>query len=186
MTETKTIQTYQQMEKLVGKGVRFLGVSNHGPKQLDDIMKVAKVKPKVMQIELHPYLPQTEYVKQLQQKGLLVTGYAPLANTNPAYRIQAQKILAHPTINQVATGRGCTPAQVVLAWNMGRGVVVIPKAAKVAHQKENYAALEKCKLTPEDVAKVESVSATNQYRLLGSTCGGNLQNACWDGLAKGY
>jgi alcohol dehydrogenase (NADP+) len=173
------------MEKLVGKGTRFLGVSNHSPRQLDDILKIATVKPKVMQIELHPYLPQTEYVKSLQQKGMQVTAYAPLANTNSAYRIQAQKILSHPTVNAVASARGCTPAQVVLAWNMGRQVIVIPKAAKVAHQKENYATSEKCKLTPEDVAKIESISANTQYRMLGSVCAA-LQNACWEGLTKGY
>jgi diketogulonate reductase-like aldo/keto reductase len=172
------------MEQLVGKGTRFLGVSNTSPKQLEDIIKVAKVKPKVVQIEIHPYLAQTEYVKLIQQKGMAVTAYAPLANTNSAYRIPAQKILSHPTVNGVATARSCTAAQVVLAWNMARGVVVIPKAAKVAHQKENYASTEKCKLTPEDSAKIDSISATTQFRMLGNACAGG--NACWEGLAKGY
>ena len=54
------------MERLVGRGTRFIGMANFSPKQVDDVLKVATVKPKVLQVELHPYLPQTEFVKSVQ------------------------------------------------------------------------------------------------------------------------
>ena|ERR1700761_8362103 len=176
------------MEKLVGRGTRFIGLANFSPKQVDDILKVATVKPKVLQIELHPYLPQTEFVKSVQSKGVMVTAYAPLANTNPAYGrygSRVQQLFSHPTIRAVASARGCTSAQAVLAWNMQRKVVVIPKASKIEHQKENIVTLEKCKLTDEDVAKINGISASTQYRMNGNVCDG-AKKGCWEGLAMGY
>jgi len=176
------------MEQLVGRGTRYIGVSNFSPKQLDDVLKIATIKPKTVQIELHPYLPQTEYVKSIQAKGITVTAYSPLANTNPVYnskdRNKVEQILAHQTIQTVATARGCTPAQVVLAWNTRRKVVVIPKAAKSAHRVENIAAPEKCKLTDEDDAKINDISKAGQARMNGRVCQ-SMQNKCWEGLTLG-
>jgi alcohol dehydrogenase (NADP+) len=176
------------MEKLVGRGTRFIGLANFSPKQVDDILKIATIKPKVLQIELHPYLPQTEFVKSVQAKGIAVTAYAPLANTNSAYRkygSKIQQIFSHPTIQAVANARGCTPAQVVLGWNMKRNVVVIPKASKIEHQRENIQTLEKCKLTDDDAAKIDAISKAGQYRMNGDVCDG-AGKGCWEGLVMGY
>lgn len=176
------------MEKLIGKGTRYIGVANHSPSQVEDILKIATIKPKTVQIELHPYLPQTEYVESLQKRGFTVTGYSPLGNTNPVYKqygARAQKILSHPSISEVANARGCTPAQAVLAWNIARGVVVIPKAAQRSHQKENIETVEKCKLTEGDVTKISSISKAGQHRMTGNLCG-SMANGCWKGLTVGY
>jgi alcohol dehydrogenase (NADP+) len=175
------------METLVPKKLtRFIGIANFSPKQVDEILQVATIKPKVLQIELHPYLQQESFVASTLKKGIAVTAWAPLGNTSPAYANpgnKAPKLLTNPVINQIAKAKGCTPAQVVLAWNMARGVVVIPKAANLQHQKENIAALEKCKLQSEDVTTLKSVQIP--LRMLSMPCA-MLKNACFDGTDKGF
>jgi alcohol dehydrogenase (NADP+) len=172
------------MEKLVDlKLTRFLGVSNFSPKQIDEILAVATIKPKVNQIEVHPYLQQQEFITSLQSKGIDVTAYAPLANTNQAYNFlggnQVPRLLTNPKLNAIAKAKGCTAAQVALAWNMARKVVVIPKAAQEAHQKENIATIEKCKLQAEDMEKMKALQVP--LRLMNVPCR-PLGNACFQGL----
>lgn len=114
---------------------RFIGISNYNPAQGYGLFSIATIIPKVHQIELHPYLPQTEFVRNLQAKNIAVNAYAQLANMKPNWSNGRREtnILTHPNITQIATARGCAPDQVVLAWNIKRGVKVIPKAVVPAH-----------------------------------------------------
>jgi len=183
------IPTWKAMEKLVRpkNGTRFIGISNFSPAQLENLLKSATIKPKVHQIELHPYLQQPDYLSTNFAHNITVTAYAPLGNTNPVYSQGfygrtgnlTSKILTHPTIAAVAKDRSCTPAQVVLAWNMHRKVVVIPKAAQAAHQKENIATPEKCKLTDADVSKIAEIK--QNVRMNAVPCR-DLKFVCFDGL----
>jgi alcohol dehydrogenase (NADP+) len=68
---------WKGMEKLVRptKGTRFIGISNFNPKQLEDLLKTATIKPKVHQFELHPYLQQPDYIKKNLDLGISVTAY---------------------------------------------------------------------------------------------------------------
>jgi diketogulonate reductase-like aldo/keto reductase len=173
------------MEKLPAtKLTRFIGFSNFNPSQVADILRIATIKPKVVQIELHPYLAQTEFLHSLQAQNITVNAYAPLANTSPHYTQKTTKILQHSTITSIASARGCTPAQVVLGWNMRRGVAVIPKAVVSAHWKENLETQKRCKLTAADDEKITAISQTKQYRFNTQPCAAN-GGRCWTGLAKG-
>jgi alcohol dehydrogenase (NADP+) len=179
------------MEKLVRPGgpVRFIGVSNFSPKQMQELLAAAKIRPKVHQFETHPYLQQAEFVEWHHKNGIPVVGYAPLANTSPYYSYANRENPAHPpiltvepTLRQIAQDRGCTSAQqVTLAWNMKRGVAVIPKAQRVEHQQENIG-VEKCKLTEEDMKKITGISAqytgrfNNPCRKIGMPCFEGLAN----------
>jgi alcohol dehydrogenase (NADP+) len=174
------------MEKLVRpvNGTRFIGISNHSPQQVKEILAVATIRPKVHQFELHPYLPQTDWVAANLALNLTVTGYAPLGNTNPIHNLgvsgakgrAAPLLLGAPAIARVAAARGCTPAQAVLAWNLRRGVVVIPKASQEAHQKENIATVDKCRLTDEDVVALDGLKVP--LRLYPNACGYGLTEGC--------
>jgi len=172
------------MEKLVDlKLTRFIGVSNFSPKQVDELLAIATIKPKVHQIEIHPYLQQTDFVNSLKSKGITVTAYAPLANTNQAYSAlgggRVPKLLTHPKLNEIAKARGCSPVQVALAWNMARQVVVIPKSAPSNHQKENIATIEKCKLQADDMEKMKALQVP--LRIMSFPCQA-LGHACFQGL----
>jgi alcohol dehydrogenase (NADP+) len=173
------------MEKLVRpqRGARFIGISNFSPRQLEDVLRVAMIKPKVHQVEIHPYLPQEDFVALNVKYNISMTGYAPLGNTNPVYgELGARQppLLSNTIVNEIAKARGCTPAQVILAWNMKRGVGVIPKAAKVEHQKENIATLEKCKLESADMEKMKGVNVS--LRVNQKACQ-PLEYKCFEGLA---
>jgi alcohol dehydrogenase (NADP+) len=175
------------MEKLVRptRGTRFIGLSNFSPSQVDEIVKIAKIKPKVHQFEVHPYLQQSGFISQSHARNITTVAYSPLANTNPAYSAgggsKQPKILLHSVIAEIARTKGCTAAQVVLAWNMKRGVVVIPKAAKKEHRRENIEAEEKCRLESGDMEKIGKLDA--KLRLSTGICDrGNLKSECFKGL----
>ncbi|KAF2671280.1 hypothetical protein BT63DRAFT_370469 [Microthyrium microscopicum] len=177
---------WKEMEKLVRpvNGTRFIGISNHSPAQVEEVLKEATIKPYLHQFELHPYLQQSDWVQTNFKHNLTVTGYAPLANTNPVHNLavsdkasgRAPIVINTPTIQKIVQARGCTPAQVVLAWNLARGVVVIPKAARVEHQKENIATLEQCKLTEQDIKDVNALNVP--LRLYRNACGYGLTEGC--------
>jgi diketogulonate reductase-like aldo/keto reductase len=78
--------------------------------------------------------------------------------------------------------RSCTPAQVVLAWNLHRKVVVIPKASQVVHQRENIATLDQCRITDEDVAKIGKMA--EQIRFYANACDYGLTEGC--AMAKAH
>jgi diketogulonate reductase-like aldo/keto reductase len=162
---TAADQTWKRMEKLVKPDgpVRFIGVSNFSPTQMEELLAAATVRPAVHQFELHPYLPQASFVEWHRKARIPITGYAPLGNTSPYYAAAAREsgappLLTHPVIAEVAAERKCSPAQVVLSWNMKRGVAVIPKAAQTVHIKENSKAMD-CRLTDEDSTKINGISA---------------------------
>jgi alcohol dehydrogenase (NADP+) len=150
--------------------VRFIGISNFSPSQLEELVKAATVKPYIHQFEMHPYLPQTAFLETNKKLGIPVTGYAPLGNTSPFYSLASSEnrtppLLGHAVIKEVATARGCSPAQVVLAWNLKRGVVVVPKAVQAAHIKENIKSVEQCNLTDEDSKKIDAISEKTKGRM---------------------
>jgi alcohol dehydrogenase (NADP+) len=192
MQTNKHAKTWKGMEGLLrpSYGTRFIGVSNFAPAQLDDLLAEATVLPKAVQIELHPYLPQSDYVDTIQKRGITVIAYAPLGNTNPMYEedqwektgIRAPKLLLNKAVNEVAQARGCSPAQAVLAWNLHRKVVVIPKAAKPEHQVENIATVDKCKLTEDDIRRLSNLEV--RLRVCSMPCR-SMNFRCFDGLAGG-
>jgi alcohol dehydrogenase (NADP+) len=174
------VETWKAMEKLVRpeKGARFIGISNHSPLMVKEVVEAATIKPKVHQFESHPYLQQNEAVAQNMAYGITVTGYAPLGNTNPVHNLgvsgsagnRAPLILENAAVVGIAKARGCTPAQVVLAWNVKRGTAVIPKASQEVHQKENIVAVLRCKITDEDAAKIADIRKSYEVRLYENVC----------------
>ncbi|KAF2397276.1 Aldo/keto reductase [Trichodelitschia bisporula] len=204
-SEYDIIPTWKEMEKIVsaknapeaGK-TRFIGISNFNVTQLEDLLKAASIKPKVHQFELHPYLQQTPFLALHRTHNITVTAYAPLGDTNPAYRPGGmsggrytsassahlpQPLLTHPTLLSIGAARGCTPAQVSLAWNMARGVIVHPRAKRVDHQKENLQAF-RCPLQREDVDRVNAIEREVVYRMW-DPCPSTWGVPCYLGLGGG-
>lgn len=179
------------MEKLVRPGgpVRFIGVSNFSPKQMDELLAAATIKPKVHQFELHPYLQQTDFVEFHHRNKIPVVGYAPLANTSPYYGFANMEnpsrpplLIHHPILREIAKSKQCSAAQIALVWNMRRNVAVIPKAANPKHQQENIEAFDKCRLTDEDVKKIEGISVKYTGRF-NNPCK-QMAMPCFEGLAN--
>jgi alcohol dehydrogenase (NADP+) len=179
------VETWKKMQKLIRPGnskTRHIGISNFSPQQVDDLMKLEGIKPQFHEFELHPYLQQSGWVEENLKRNITIIGYAPLGNTQTKAsmgvsvdRNAVPPILESDLITGIAKARGCTPAQVVLAWNLKRNIVVIPKASQELHQKENIATWNTCKLTDEDVGKFKSIKQSIRF----------YPNACDYGLIEG-
>ena len=146
------------MALLLEKGLtRHIGVSNFSPAQLKDLLSHTAHPPSVHQMELHPYLQQSEWIGFHEKHGIHVTGYSPLAGTNPTYdNSNPTALLNNTLISHIAKKRGCTPAQVAIAWGISRGTSVIPKSQHKERISENFGALE-CKLKGKDLKKLEKL-----------------------------
>jgi len=139
--------------------VRHIGVCNFSPTQFEALVKstAGLVVPYAHQLELHPNLNQSDFIASHAAHGVHVTAYSPFGNTNPTYASAVFPLLLEsPTVTKIAERRRCTPAQVVLKWNLDRNVAVIPKSAHVDRMKENFAATE-CELEDEDRADLANL-----------------------------
>lgn len=132
MSQSPTFnETWAEMEKaLAGGKVRSIGVSNFSIKNLDILLKDAKVVPAVNQVEVHPFLPQEELRAYCEGKGIHVTAYCPVGQGN-------SPILREDLIKDITKKHDAAPGQVILSWNVQRGISVVPKSAHAGRQKEN-------------------------------------------------
>src|SRR5215467_6831400 len=135
------LDTWKALESLVDHGrCRAIGLSDISLNELKPIYESARIKPAVVQIESHPYLPETELLEFCKEKDVVFLAFAPLGHgIRPGP-------LEDPVISGIAARVGKTPAQVLLAWAVQRGTALLttPKTAARARENLNISAL------PED------------------------------------
>ena len=126
----KVEETWKIMEEYVDAGkIRAIGVSNFNPHHVDELLAYARIKPAVNQIEIHPYMTQQEVVGNTFAKGIQVQGWAPLG--------QGSAVLQDGTIGAIALKHGKSIAQVILRWNIQRGLIAIPRCDNADYTAEN-------------------------------------------------
>jgi diketogulonate reductase-like aldo/keto reductase len=124
------VETWQAFTRLLADGrVRAIGVSNFQPAHLRQVIDATGVVPALNQVELHPFLQQTELREFHAQHGILTEAWSPLA--------QGGELLANDVVGALAAKHGRTAAQVVLRWHLQLGNVVIPKSVTPARIAEN-------------------------------------------------
>ncbi len=159
-------ETWQAMETLVNKGLcRFIGVCNFNLGRLQDLKRQANIQPLMNQIELHPYLQQVEMLEYCRANGTLLTAYSPLGSGDrPTGMKKADEpsLLGHPTVIEIAARNGRSPGQVLLAWALTRGTVVIPKSVNPGRLRENFAATD-LTLAPSDLQAINALEAGYRY-----------------------
>ena len=133
--------------------VRDIGVSNFSEAHLQKLAESATVTPAVNQVEIHPFLQRRALVKHCQERGIVVEAYSPLS--------KAAK-LSDPTVMAVAQrhsqATSCTPAQVLIAWSLAKGLVPLPKSVRPERQLENLeAARSVVVLSDEDIAALDGL-----------------------------
>lgn len=125
--------TWKAMEALVDQGrCRAIGLSDIGLDQLLPIYESARIKPAVVQVEAHPYLPETELLEFCQAKGIVLLAFAPLGHGIRPGPID------DPVTKAVAARIGKTPAQVLLAWAVQRGTALLTTPKSAARARENF------------------------------------------------
>lgn len=158
-TEVTLQQTWQAMEALVDDGLAtHIGVSNFSLRQIEEVLSYARHKPVVNQVELHPLLAQRKLVGVCLRKGVHSVAYSPLGHTG-----QGSEVLGHPAVAEVAAETGKSPAQVLLKWNVQRGVAVIPKAGSEPHLAENIEGLFGWRLTWDQKAKLDALDQGKHF-----------------------
>ena len=127
------LDTWRAMERLVDQGrCRAIGLADVSLNELVPIYEAARIKPAAVQIESHPYLPETELLEFCKEKGIVFLAFAPLGHgMHPG-------LLEDPVITSVAKRVGKTPAQVLLAWAIQRGTVVLTTPKSAARARENF------------------------------------------------
>ncbi|ORX70111.1 Aldo/keto reductase [Linderina pennispora] len=144
------VETYKAMEKLLETGkTRAIGVSNFSQANLERLLANTSVVPATNQVELHPYLPQPKLVEFCKANRILVTAYSPLGSTAEF------NLRDDPVITEIAKARNVTPSQVLLAWGVKRGTVVIPKSTNKERIIENF---HLAGITDEDFAKINAIT----------------------------
>ena len=127
------VRAYKAMEKAVRQGkVRSIGLSNWYVEELQEFLPQVSITPALVQNEIHPYYQENDVLPYIQNLGIVVQGWYPFGG-----RGYTQEMLSDKTMAKIAKAHGKSVAQVILRWNLQKGVVVIPGSSNPAHIQEN-------------------------------------------------
>ena len=163
--------TWRALEGLHSSGaVRAIGLSNIGPHRLKALLRAPdlRVRPSVVQVELHPYNQQAELRAVCAAEGIAVTAYSSLGSAARPDKYQGAShpvLLEEPALHRVAAAHGATPAATALAWAVRRGVAVIPKSTHAERVRANLAdtvALAP-RLTRAELAAVDALERSHRF-----------------------
>jgi diketogulonate reductase-like aldo/keto reductase len=127
------IETWQALEGLVDDGLcKAIGLSDITLEKLKELVAVARIKPAVVQIESHPYLPEWELLDYCREQGIVFLAFAALGHG------MEPKVLDDPVIQSIAKQVHKTPAQVALAWAVQRGTAFLSTSASPSRLLENF------------------------------------------------
>lgn len=141
---------WRAMEDAYKEGkLRAIGVSNFYPHVLTNFCETVAIRPMVNQIEMHPYFTQEPALKVMEEYQVVPEAWAPLGGGrhNP---------FDNEMVKEIAAAHGKTVGQVVLRWNVQRGVVVIPKSVHKTRIEENFQIWD-FTLTEEEMQRISSL-----------------------------
>jgi alcohol dehydrogenase (NADP+) len=126
-------ETWRALESLVDEGrCRAIGLSNVDLEKLQEIVDVARIKPAVVEVESHPYLPEWDLLEYCKQHGIVLLAFAALGHA------MEPRLLDDPVIVAVAQRLRKTPAQVLLAWAVQRGTALLTTSVTPSRIRENF------------------------------------------------
>ncbi|MDX1769148.1 aldo/keto reductase [Arenibacter troitsensis] len=147
-------ETWRAMEYLYKhKGVRAIGVSNFLQHHLEDLIAASEIVPMVNQMEFHPYLVQQDLIDFCHKNTIQYEAWSPLMQGH-IFELEIMKDLAAKYKKSIA--------QIVLRWDLQKGVITIPKSAKKDRIRAN-ADIFDFELAPEDVKKLENLDRGKRF-----------------------
>jgi D-xylose reductase len=166
-------ETWRAMEGLVEVGlVRNIGVCNYGCALLRDLLNYARIRPAVVQVELHPYLTQDKLLRFCCEEGIAVTGFSPLGAMSylPLKMASAEEsVLDERVLVDVARRHEKTPAQVVLRWAVQRGTAIAPKTSRPERLAENLAIFD-FELSSDEMLTIGRLDRDRRFNDPGEFC----------------
>ena len=149
------INAYKDLEKAYEQGkVKSIGISNFEDQKLEELCNGAKIKPVLNQIELHPYFQQKDLIKRMEKFNTKVEGWAPLGHART-------DILKEEAIIKLGKKYNKSPAQIVLRWDIQKGIITIPKSQNPERIKENFEIFD-FEMTPEEIKEIDELDGKNK------------------------
>lgn len=158
------LDTWKAMERCVKSGLtKSIGLSNFNIRQIKEILEIASIKPVVNQVECHPYLTQNKLKEFCQSNDIYLVSYGPLGSAKRSWaQPDESAILDEPIVKQIADKYKKTNAQVLIRFQIQRGVIVIPKSSNPERQKENFNVWD-FELSKDDIDLLESLNKNARY-----------------------
>jgi len=149
------LDTWGALESLVDGGrCRAIGLSDVSLEQVQEIVSAARIKPAVVHVESHPYLPEWELLDYCKEHGIVLQAFAALGHSSEP------KLLENPVVTAIAKRVNKTPAQVLLAWAIQRGTAPLTTSKNPSRIQENFAV----SALPEDAVREISEGITSRIR----------------------
>ena len=149
------VKAYQEMEKAVEAGkVRSIGLSNFD-ENLDEILKICKIKPAVLQVECHPYWNQEDLKKRIEQYGTRIESWYPIGHGD-------KNLINEDLFTRLGQKYNKTNVQIILRWHIQIGNIVFPKSTNPKHIKENSEIFD-FSLTNEEMDEINKMGKTKRF-----------------------
>ena len=149
------LDTWRALESLVDEGrCKAIGLSDVNVQKAKEIVESARIKPAVIHVESHPYLPEWELLEFCKQNGVVLQAFAALGHSSEP------RLLDDPVITSIAKRVNKTPAQVVLAWAIQRGTALLTTSKTPSRIQENF----DISALPEDAMKEISEGIKTRQR----------------------
>ena len=147
---------YKNIEKAVKEGkVKAIGLSNFSEDQLQEAIDTMEIKPQMVQVEAHPYFPQTGLKKKLAETSMGLMAWYPLGHGD-------KNLINEPVFTELGKKYGKSNAQIILRWHIQSGNVVIPGSKNPDHIRDNFNIFD-FELTDEDMAEIAKVDKGVRY-----------------------
>ena len=152
------VEAYKTMEKYVEQGkIRSLGLSNWYVEELEEFLPQVDIMPALVQNEIHPYYQENDVIPYIQSLGIVVQGWYPFGG-----RGHTSELLNDEVIVDIANNHNVSSAQVILRWNLQKGVVVIPGSSNPEHIKENTE-LYDFELTIDEMNRINALDRNEKH-----------------------
>ena len=156
--DTNDVKAYKAIEQFVKDGkIHSIGLSNWYVEELTEFLPQVDIVPALVQNEIHPYYQENDVIPFIQELGIVVQGWYPLGG-----RGHTGELLGNPVISEIAEAHGVSSAQVILRWNLQKGVVVIPGSSNPDHIQEN-AELYDFKLTENEMDRINALDRNEKH-----------------------
>ena len=147
---------YKNIEKAVKTGkAKAIGLSNFSQELIQEAIDTMEIKPQVVQVEAHPYFPQTELKKKLAETKMGLMAWYPLGHGD-------KNLVNEPVFTELAKKYGKSNAQIILRWHVQSGNVVIPGSKNPDHIRDNFDIFDFV-LTDDDMAAIAKVNKNTPY-----------------------
>ena len=152
------VEAYKAIEKAIKEGkIRSVGLSNWYIKELKDFLPKINIIPALVQNEIHPYYQDTEVIEYIQSLGIAVQGWYPLGG-----RGHQRELLNDKVLKDIAAKYNKSVAQIILRWNLQRGVIVIPGSSNRQHIIENTEIYD-FQLSDDDMKRISELNRNEKH-----------------------